>query len=143
MKALNLHLSFFLMHHFVCCMYTIFNTVHNMSDINNIHQFQDIWRIFKRVWARTDRQTECINTFQLCWKVLKTEKKGWIFLRFEKLVSYFLLYKKFMWIKINKYHSINGNTLLDTFWRLLQFVFSNNRLKPTIIVLIFPLLLEC
>ena len=42
-------------------------------DMNNIHQFQDIWWTFKRVRVRTDRQMECINTFQLCWKVLKKE----------------------------------------------------------------------
>ena len=29
--------------------YTIFYTVHAMSDINNMYQFQDIWRIFTRV----------------------------------------------------------------------------------------------
>ena len=37
--------------------------------------FQDICRIFKRVKARadrqTDRQTECIIIFQLNWKILK------------------------------------------------------------------------
>ena len=48
-----------------------------MSDMNNIFKFQDILRIFTRVRTgadgQTDRQTECINTFQLCWKVLKKE----------------------------------------------------------------------
>ena len=38
--------------------YTIFNTVHAMSDMNNIYQFQDIWRIFTRVRARTGRRTD-------------------------------------------------------------------------------------
>ena len=67
--------------------YAIFNTVHAMSDINTIYQFQDIRRIFTRVRAwtngRTDRQTECINTFQLCWKVLlrnKSKFKGYIYI---------------------------------------------------------------
>ena len=59
----------------ICRIYTIFNPVHAMSDINNIYQFQDIWRIFTRVRAwtdgQTDIQTECMNTFQLFWKVLK------------------------------------------------------------------------
>ena len=60
--------------------YIFFNTVHSMSDMNNIYQFQNIWRIFTRVRAptdrktdgQTDRQTECINTFHPCWKVLKS-----------------------------------------------------------------------
>ena len=39
-------------------MYTIFNMVHVMSCMNNAYQFQDIWRIFTRVKACTDRQTE-------------------------------------------------------------------------------------
>ena len=38
--------------------YTIFNMVHAMLDMNNIYQFQDIWRIFTRVRARTDRWTD-------------------------------------------------------------------------------------
>ena len=37
---------------------TLFNTVHSMSNINNMYQFQDIWRIFTRGRARTDRRTE-------------------------------------------------------------------------------------
>ena len=54
--------------------HTICTTVYAMSDMNNIYQFQDISRIFTRVTARTERQTdrqiECINTFQHFWKVL-------------------------------------------------------------------------
>ena len=34
----------------------IFNKVHSMSNMNKIHQFEDKWRIFTRVRARTDRQ---------------------------------------------------------------------------------------
>ena len=46
----------------------IFNMVHATSDINNIHKFQDISKILctERESAQTDKQTECINTFQLC-----------------------------------------------------------------------------
>ena len=63
--------------------YTIFNTVHAVSDMSNIFKFQDIWRIFTRVRActdgqtdgQTDRQTECINTFQLYWKMLKKKER--------------------------------------------------------------------
>ena len=54
--------------------HTIFTTVHSISDMNNICKFHDISRIFKRfrAWTdgRSDRKTECINTFQLFWKVL-------------------------------------------------------------------------
>ena len=38
--------------------YTIFNTVHAISDMSNIFKFQNIWRIFTRVRARTDGQTD-------------------------------------------------------------------------------------
>ena len=38
-------------------MFNVFNEVHAMSDMNNIYQFQDIWKIFTRVRARSDRQT--------------------------------------------------------------------------------------
>ena len=59
-------------------MHTIFNTVHAMPDMNNTYQIQDIWRIFMRVRVcpdgQTGRQTKCINTFQLCWKVLKSTR---------------------------------------------------------------------
>ena len=47
----------------------------DMPDMNSIYKFQDIWRIFTRVKARTERQIEPIKTFQLCWKVLKRKKK--------------------------------------------------------------------
>ena len=50
-------------------MYTIFNMVQVILDKNSIYKFQDIWRIFTRVY--TNGQTECINTFHLlckCWK---------------------------------------------------------------------------
>ena len=76
------------MHHFVYSIYINFNTVHAMSDINNIYQFQDISRIFARVRERTDRQTECINTFQLCWKVLKTEITKYFSLAITRTSSY-------------------------------------------------------
>ena len=33
--------------------------------MNNIYKFQHIC---------TDRQIECVNTFQLCWKMLKKDK---------------------------------------------------------------------
>ena len=33
--------------------------------------FEEYLRGLER--GQTDRQTECINTFQLCWKVLKKE----------------------------------------------------------------------
>ena len=43
--------------------------------MNNTHKFLDIRRIFMKVRAwndsQIDRQTKCINAFQLCWKVLK------------------------------------------------------------------------
>ena len=62
-------------------MYAIFNLVHAISDMSNIFKFQNVWRIFTRVRACTDgqleRQTECINTFQLCWKVLKNHYSFW------------------------------------------------------------------
>ena len=41
--------------------HTIFKTVYSISDINNIDQFQDIWRIFTRVRAYIDRQTDKLN----------------------------------------------------------------------------------
>ena len=49
-----------------------------MSDMNIICQFQYIWKIFTRVRAQTDRQTECINTSQgelLQHQVKKEQKK--------------------------------------------------------------------
>ena len=45
---------------------TIFNTVHAISDINNMYEFKDILRIFTRIKACTDRETERLNIFQLC-----------------------------------------------------------------------------
>ena len=48
-----------------------------MSNTKNIYQFQDILYDIQEECLRelergqTDRQTECINTFQLRWKVLK------------------------------------------------------------------------
>ena len=42
-------------------MYTIFNTVCAMSDMNNICQFQDIWRVFMSVRTRTGRQMSLIT----------------------------------------------------------------------------------
>ena len=53
--------------------YTIFNAVHSMSDMNKIFKLQDIWGIFTRVRACTVRWTVCINTFQFCWKLLKSK----------------------------------------------------------------------
>ena len=54
--------------------YTIFDAAHAVANMINIFKFQGIWRIFMRVRACTDgqtgSQTECINTFQLCWKDL-------------------------------------------------------------------------
>ena len=38
-------------------MYTIFNTVHEILDMNNIYYFQDTWRILKRDKTCKDRQT--------------------------------------------------------------------------------------
>ena len=38
-----------------------------------MHQFQDIRRKFTRTIECTDRQTECINTFQLRLEVLKID----------------------------------------------------------------------
>ena len=55
-----------------CPMYTIFNTIHAIADVSNIYKLQDIWRLFTRVRTHSDRQTESINTFQLCWKMFKT-----------------------------------------------------------------------
>ena len=37
---------------------TIFNTVHVILDMNNIFKFQNIWRIFTRVRACADGQTD-------------------------------------------------------------------------------------
>ena len=57
-------------------MYIIFFTIHAISDMNNIYKFQNILWLFSRVRECTggqiDGQTECINNFQLCWKLLKT-----------------------------------------------------------------------
>ena len=55
----------------ITSIYTVFNAVHGMSVTNVIRKFHDIQRIFLRVRVSTDRQTECINTFQLCRKMLK------------------------------------------------------------------------
>ena len=38
-------------------MHTIFNTVHSVSDMNSTYKFQDISRIFTKVRACTDGQT--------------------------------------------------------------------------------------
>ena len=35
--------------------------VHAISDMNNTYQFQEIWRIFTRVRAWTDRPTKRMN----------------------------------------------------------------------------------
>ena len=60
--------------------HTIFSTVNSISDMNNICKFHEVWRIFTRIKVYTDgqpdRQIECINNFQLCWKVLKSFLEG-------------------------------------------------------------------
>ena len=58
----------------ICRIHTIFNTVHAMSDMNNIYQFHDIWRIFTRVRARTDRQTNRMHKHFST--LLESVKKG-------------------------------------------------------------------
>ena len=69
--------------------YTIFNTVHAMSDINNIYQFEDIWRIFTRVRVRT--------TFFVCLKLLppgrrvKKKKTRFKFISHCLVVFHFLI----------------------------------------------------
>ena len=61
--------------------YTIFNTVHAMSDKNNIYQFQDITKIFTRVRAwtdgQTDKQTECIKHFSTLLESVNKNRKNW------------------------------------------------------------------
>ena len=56
-------------------------SLHSISDINSIYKFKNIWRTFARVKActdgRTDRQTEFVNIFQLCWKLLKPMVYKW------------------------------------------------------------------
>ena len=42
-----------------------------LSDMNNMHNFQGASRIFTRIKESTVRQTECTNTFELLYKVLK------------------------------------------------------------------------
>ena len=74
-------------HSFVCpctrtvyLTYTVFNEMHGISDLNNTYKFHDIPRIFTENRAlegwhtdkQSDRQNECINTFQLHWKVIKS-----------------------------------------------------------------------
>ena len=46
-----------------------------ISDMNSKYKFQEISRIFTRVSVCTDRQTECINTLQILWKVLKKRER--------------------------------------------------------------------
>ena len=86
---------------------TIFNTVRTLSDMNSIHQFQDIGRIFMIVIARTgrqtDRQTECINTFQLCRKVLKKEHLTYLCMLLRKYSKTLILTFK----KLNIYYFYN------------------------------------
>ena len=55
---------------------TVFNTKYSIVHFNKLYQFQD--RVFQfqeylrdLELTQKDRQTESINTFQLCWKVLK------------------------------------------------------------------------
>ena len=56
-----------------------------LVNLNNIDQYEDIRRIFKKTSIHadkqadgwTDRHTECMNTFQLCWKVL-IRKSLWV-----------------------------------------------------------------
>ena len=47
----------------ISCIHTIFNTVHAISDMNEIYQLQNILSIFTRVRAYTDRKTECTINF--------------------------------------------------------------------------------
>ena len=44
---------------------------HTIGDLNNIHKIYGIQIIFIKAITCTDRQTEFINTFKLCWKVFK------------------------------------------------------------------------
>ena len=69
--------------------YTIFNTVHAISDINNIYQFQDLWRIFTRVRVRTP--------FFGCLKLLppgRRVKRTFIFIKIYKCAKHNFNYLK-------------------------------------------------
>ena len=79
-------------------MYTIFNTKHsivNLNDIYNINfkRFKKYLRGLER--TLTDWQTECINSFQFCQKVLKmiTGLVNWhtFISSFKKLLQLILL----------------------------------------------------
>ena len=44
-------------------MFSIFNAVHSISNMNNIYKFQDVGSIFTRVMGeQTYKQTKCLNT---------------------------------------------------------------------------------
>ena len=69
--------------------YTIFNTVHAMSDINNIYQFQNIWRILTRVrawtYGQTDRQTNRMHKhFSTLLESVKNKNKKNLYLTIFK-----------------------------------------------------------
>ena len=50
--------------------------VYAMSDMNNIYQFQDGWRIFRRVRAWTDKQANQIQKyFSTLLESVKKEKR--------------------------------------------------------------------
>ena len=61
-------------------LYTTISYVHATSHTMNIYKFQDTWKCLRRVKARTNiqadneprnKKNQCLNTFQLCWTVLK------------------------------------------------------------------------
>ena len=65
--ALNIPPQKYVMHWkiFVCLcrqtispIFTFSNTVHAISDTNNIYKFQDVWKTFRRVKMCTDKWTD-------------------------------------------------------------------------------------
>ena len=56
--------------------------------------------------AQTERQTECINTFQLCWKVLKMRKECTAtFYRKNAFIKVFLIFFLFCLIKVGLFRA--------------------------------------
>ena len=79
-------------------LYTILNTVHAMLDIIthiNFKTFDEYLRELEcgQTDRQTDRQTECLNIFQLCWKGLKKRVRKFQHLCAVSVDFYFFCYK--------------------------------------------------
>ena len=73
----------------------------------------------RRTGEQTDRQTECINTFQLCWKVLKSVAEA-VSVAKSLITSLFTRFQEtgYVWCRPGKGHPRDTRASNDRYVRL-------------------------